>query len=65
MVFAIFGVLIWFVIIFQVLLGLRVIKVGKRQRLVHRWIGFAIVVLAPIHGLLASAYFLGWPFRIG
>jgi heme A synthase len=65
MLIAVFGFLIWLLIIFQALLGLRVVKIGKRQRPVHRWIGLAIVVLAPMHGLAASVYFLGFPFRLG
>jgi hypothetical protein len=65
MYIAIFGVVIWFILLFQVLLGMRVIKLGKRHRVVHKWTAFVILALAPIHGLLASAYFLGWPFKIG
>ena len=65
MLIAVFGLLIWFLIVFQILLGLRVVKIGRRQRPVHKWIGLAIVVLAPIHGLAASVFFLGLPFRIG
>ena len=65
MLIAVFGLLIWLLTIFQTLLGMRVVKIGKRQRLVHKWIGFAIVGLAPLHGLAATIFFLGWPLRLG
>lgn len=48
---------------FQVLLGMRVIKLGKRHRIVHRWTAFAIVGLAAVHGLLGVLFITG--ARIG
>ena len=64
MLIAVFGLLLWLVTIFQVLLGLRVVKIGRKQFTVHKWIGLTIVVLAPIHGLAASVVFLGFPFSL-
>jgi len=59
-----FGFSIWLLTIFQVLLGLRVVKIGRKQYTVHKWIGLTIVTLAPIHGLAASVFFLGFPFHL-
>ena len=64
MLIAIVGFLIWSLTIFQVLLGLRFIKIGRKQYTVHKWIGLTIVTLAPIHGLAASVFFLGFPFHL-
>jgi hypothetical protein len=58
------GVLIWLTICFQVVLGLRWIRLGRVHFKVHKWIGIALVVLGPLHGLWATSLFLGWPFRI-
>ena len=65
MLIAVFGLLVWLLIVFQTLLGLRVFKLGRRHRPVHKWIAFAIVALAFLHGLAASAFFLGIPFKLG
>lgn len=65
MFIAVFGLLIWLLVAFQVLLGLRVVKVGRSQWKVHKWIGLAIVVLALFHGVAASVFFLGFPLRLG
>jgi hypothetical protein len=65
MLIAVFGVVIWLLIVFQTLVGMRVFKLGRRQRPVHKWIGFAIVALALVHGLAASSLFLGFPFKLG
>jgi hypothetical protein len=62
MFFAVFGIVLWVLTIFQVLVGFRVFKLGTRHRPVHKWTGVAIVVLAPLHGLGAWWFFMGLPF---
>ena len=62
MAIAILGVGIWLLTLFQVLVGLRVFKLGRRHRTVHKWVGLAILGLGPVHGLLAWSFFLGLPF---
>ncbi len=59
-----FGLLIWLLLCFQAALGLRWIKLGRRHLRVHRWIGITLVVLGPVHGLMATSVFLGWPFHL-
>ena len=49
--------------LFQVLAGLRVIKIGKLHSVVHRRNAFVILGLAAIHGLLGVLYVTG--ARIG
>lgn len=50
------GVLTFLLLVFQVLLGKRVIKFkGPLQWKVHRWTAYAMVVLAAVHGLAALA----------
>jgi heme A synthase len=53
------GALLFTLVLFQVLLGMRVIKLGKRHRIVHRRTAYAIMALAAVHGLLAVAYVTG------
>jgi len=62
MFFAVFGILLWFLILFQVLMGFRVIKLGKRHRVVHKWTAVVILILGPVHGLGAWWFLLGPPF---
>ncbi len=54
------GVILLALTIFEVLLGLRVVKLGKKHRVVHRWTAFAILGLAAVHGLLGVLYVTGW-----
>lgn len=53
------GILVLTLTVFEVLLGLRIIKLGKRHRTVHRWVAFSILGVAVVHGLLALAYVTG------
>lgn len=64
MFIALFGFAIWLLIMFEVLLGLRVIRLGRRHRVVHKWVGYTIAMLAPLHGLAATVFFLGFPFAL-
>ena len=57
------GVTLLALTLFQVLLGLRVFKLGKRHRIVHRWAAFAILGVAAVHGLLGVLFVTGT--RIG
>ena len=53
-----FGVVLAVMLSFQVLTGLRVIKVPSR---VHRWNGLGIVAVAAAHGLIGlMVWFDGW-----
>jgi hypothetical protein len=57
-----FGVVLWSAMVFEVLLGLRVIKIkGRAHWRVHRAIAILLVVVAPVHGVVALGHFLyGW-----
>jgi cytochrome b561 len=57
------GAVIFSLVLFQVLLGLRVIKLGKRHRIVHRWVALTILGIAAVHGLFGVLYATG--LRLG
>jgi hypothetical protein len=63
----VFGIALWLLIVFEALTGYRKIKFSKpATRLkVHRTVAWILIVAGPLHGLLASSVFLGWPFRVG
>lgn len=50
------GVILFAMVLFEVLLGLRVIKLGRKQILVHKWTGLSILAVAAIHGVLGMVY---------
>lgn len=55
------GLLTMLVLVFQVLVGLRIIRFkGRRHARVHKNAGFAVTVLAAGHGLLALAVYNSW-----
>jgi hypothetical protein len=54
------GILLFLITAFQVLAGMRVIKLGKVHRQVHRWTAYVIIGLAALHGLLGIAFATGW-----
>ena len=53
------GALLFALTLFEVLLGMRVIKLGKQHRIVHRRTAFAIAGFASVHGLLAVLFVTG------
>jgi hypothetical protein len=53
------GALMFALVLFEVLLGLRVIKLGKRHRMVHRWTAYAILGVGAVHGLLGVLFVTG------
>jgi hypothetical protein len=57
------GLALFLLTVFQVLMGLRVFKFGKRHRIVHRWVAYAILAIAAVHGLLGVLFVTG--VRIG
>jgi hypothetical protein len=57
------GIILFALVLFQVLAGLRIIKLGRKNREVHKWVGIAILGVAAVHGLLGVA--LGLGLRIG
>ena len=52
MVMLIGGIIVLGLTLFEVLLGLRFIKLGRQHRTVHRRVAFAIVAVAVVHGFL-------------
>jgi hypothetical protein len=57
------GVLLFALLLFQVLAGLRIIKLGRKNRVVHKWMGIAILGVAVLHAFLG--FVLGFGLRIG
>jgi hypothetical protein len=53
------GSTLFALVLFQVLLGLRVIKLGAKHRVVHRWTAFTILAVAAVHGSIAALFALG------
>jgi len=53
------GALLFALTLFEVLLGMRAIKLGKKHRIVHRWTAFAILGFAATHGVLAVLFVTG------
>jgi hypothetical protein len=54
------GVLLFILLLVQVLIGLRVIKLGKAHRVWHRRLAFAILAFAALHGVAGMALYFGW-----
>jgi len=53
------GVTIFILAVLQTLIGQRVIKLGKRHRVVHRWTAYVILGIAAVHGLMGLSFALG------
>jgi hypothetical protein len=57
------GAFLWLLIVFQVLVGRRVIHFkGKLHMQIHRWTAYGMIAFALFHGLFATHTFLAWPF---
>jgi hypothetical protein len=54
------GLLTYVVLAAQMLVGLRIIKLGKQHRVWHRRLAFTILGLATLHGLAGIAFYFGW-----
>lgn len=57
---AIGGLVLFGLLVFQLLVGLRVVKFGSKTFKVHKWLGVGLVVFAAFHGLLGATLVLGW-----
>ncbi|MBI5232381.1 MAG: hypothetical protein HY876_09490 [Coriobacteriales bacterium] len=58
------GVLLFALLAFQMLVGLRKIRFkGRTHQKVHRWTAWAILGVAVVHGLTAATVYFG--LRIG
>jgi hypothetical protein len=53
------GIVVFALLLFQVLAGLRIIKLGRKNRVVHKWTGIAVLGIAAAHGLLGIVFGLG------
>ncbi len=55
------GTLLFAVLVFQVLVGKRVIRFkGRTHANVHKCLGYWVLVGGALHGLLALAVYAGW-----
>ena len=55
------GIVVFALLVFDLLVGLRVIKFkGRTHMKVHRWVAYAIVALTAAHGLLALILYNSW-----
>ena len=53
------GLVLFGLLVFQMLSGMRIIKFGRKTNRVHRRFGYGIVAFAVFHGLLGIALALG------
>lgn len=51
------GILLFILIVFQILTGLKKIKLSLKW---HRWIAFAILLLAVLHAVGTLGIWFGW-----
>jgi len=56
------GLLLLCLIVFQVLIGERKIKLGRRTFVYHKYVAHTILAVAVVHGLLGILYVTGWSF---
>ena len=54
------GIITYAILVVQILVGLRVIKLGKVHRVWHRRLAWAILAVATLHGLGGIAFYFGW-----
>ena len=54
------GLLLLCLIVFQVLIGERKIKLGRRTFVYHKYVAYTILTVAAVHGLLGVLYVTGW-----
>ena len=54
------GVALLLLTVFQVLAGMRKIKLGRNRMKIHKWTGFAILAIGVVHGLIGATFALGW-----
>lgn len=53
------GATVFTLLVFQVLLGLRIIKLGKHHYKIHRWVAYTILGVAVIHASAAITMLFG------
>ena len=56
------GILLLVLLVFQILVGMRKIKFGRKTFVYHRWVAFTILGIAIVHGFLGVLFAYG--FRV-
>jgi len=56
------GILLLVLLVFQILVGMRKIKFGRKTFVYHRWVAFTILGIAIVHGFLGVLFSYG--FRV-
>ena len=54
------GITLFVLIAFEVIVGLRWIKLGRRRTVVHKWVAIGILGVAALHGLAGTLFVTGW-----
>lgn len=54
------GILLLALLVFQILVGMRKIKFGRKTFVYHRWVAFTILGIAVAHGLFGVLFTYGW-----
>ena len=56
------GILLLVLLAFQILVGMRKIKFGRKTFVYHRWVAYTILGIAIVHGFLGVLFSYG--FRV-
>jgi hypothetical protein len=54
------GVTLLALLVFQILVGMRKIKFGRKTFVYHKYVAFVMVALALVHGFLGMVLAFGW-----
>lgn len=54
------GLPLYALIVFEILVGLRKIKLGRRTFVYHKYIAYAILGIGAVHGALGILFLAGW-----
>jgi len=54
------GILLLVLLVFQILVGMRKIKFGRKTFVYHRWVAFTILGVAVVHGFLGVLFAYGY-----
>ena len=54
------GLALLAMLVFQILVGMRKIKFGRKTFVYHRWVAFTILGIALVHGFLGMLFVYGW-----
>ena len=54
------GLPLYALVVFEILVGLRKIKLGRRTFVYHKYIAYTILGIGTVHGTLGILFLTGW-----